>query len=316
MAWMTTKNLIGESRFRQIIHKLTEQKYLQAMVIPGMIWLFIFCYIPMYGILIAFKDYDIVKPIASAPWVGLQHFYDFFTDESFMMVFNNTIGISLYKLAVGFPLAIIFALLLNELTSAGFKRFVQTVSYLPHFLSWVVLGGLMINWLSDSGMITQLLLKLKLLREPLAFLAEPKYFWHLVVVSDVWKELGWSAIIYLAAIAGIDPELYEAATIDGASRFKKIIMITLPCIKGTIAVLFVLAVSSILNSNFDQIFVLKNPLNYQASDVIDIYVYRMGLQSARFSFATAIGLLKSVVALFLLLIANFVTKKLTGSSLF
>lgn len=316
MSFTMEEMLCGESKFRQFWRKLAAQKYLQIMSIAGIIWLLIFCYIPMYGIIIAFKDYNITKPITKAPWVGLQHFYDFFSDDSCLMVIKNTLGISLYKLAVGFPLAIIFALLLNELSSAKFKRFVQTISYLPHFLSWVVLGGLMINWLSDSGMITQLFVKIGLLKEPIAYLAEPKYFWHLVVISDVWKELGWSAIIYLAAIAGIDPGLYEAATIDGATRFKKIWFITLPCIKGTIAVLFILAVSSILNSNFDQIFVLKNSLNYSASSVVDIYIYQMGMQAARFSFATAVGLLKSVIALFLLLAANFVTKKLTDSALF
>jgi putative aldouronate transport system permease protein len=305
-----------ESKFSQFRHKLAGQKYLQAMTIPGIIWLLIFCYIPLYGIIIAFKNYDITKPIAAAPWIGFNHFYDFFMDENCLLVIKNTLGISLYKLAVGFPLAIIFALLLNELTSAKFKRVVQTISYLPHFLSWVVLGGLMINWLSDSGMITQLFVKVGLLKEPIAYLADPKYFWNLTVISDVWKELGWSAILYLAAIAGIDPELYEAATIDGATRFKKMWFVTLPCIKGTIAVLFVLAVSSILNSNFDQIFVLKNSLNYQTSSVIDIYIYQMGMQSARFSFATAVGLLKSVIALFLLLMSNFITRKLTDSSLF
>ncbi len=306
----------GESKFCRFRRKLAGQKYLQVMTIPGIIWLLIFCYIPLYGITIAFKNYNIVKPISEAPWVGLQHFYDFFMDENCLLVIKNTLGISLYKLAVGFPLAIIFALLLNELTSAKFKRVVQTISYLPHFLSWVVLGGLMINWLSDSGMITQLFVKVGLLKEPVAYLADPKYFWNLTVISDVWKELGWSAILYLAAIAGIDPELYEAATIDGATRFKKMWFITLPCIKGTIAVLFVLAASSILNSNFDQIFVLKNSLNYQTSSVIDIYIYQMGMQSARFSFATAVGLLKSIIALFLLLMSNFITKKLTNSSLF
>jgi putative aldouronate transport system permease protein len=306
----------SKGRFYRFRCKLAGQKYLQAMTIPGIIWLLIFCYIPMYGIIIAFKNYDITKPIAAAPWVGFHHFYDFFSDENCLLVIKNTLGISLYKLAVGFPLAIIFALLLNELTSAKFKRVVQTISYLPHFLSWVVLGGLMINWLSDSGMITQLFVKAGLLKEPLAYLADPKYFWNLSVISDIWKELGWSAILYLAAIAGIDPELYEAATIDGATRFKKMRFVTLPCIKGTIAVLFVLAASSILNSNFDQIFVLKNSLNYQASSVIDIYIYQMGMQSARFSFATAIGLLKSLIALLLLLLSNFITKKLTDSSLF
>jgi putative aldouronate transport system permease protein len=312
----TNKGTKPVTPFRKFIHRLSEQKYLQAMVIPGIIWMFIFCYMPMYGISVAFKDYNIVKPMSQAPWVGLTHFIEFVTDERFVSVIQNTLGISILKLAIGFPLAIIFALLLNELTSVKFKRLVQTISYLPHFLSWVVLGGLMLSWLSDSGMITTLLVQLKILKEPISFLAEPRYFWGLMVTSEVWKELGWSAIIYLAAIAGIDQQLYEAARVDGASRLRQAWSVTLPCIRGTIVILFILAISTVLNSNFDQIFVLKNSLNRQTSDVADIYVYRMGIETARFSFATAVGLLKSIVALFLLLTANFTTKKLTGSSLF
>ncbi|RCX08497.1 carbohydrate ABC transporter membrane protein 1 (CUT1 family) [Anaerobacterium chartisolvens] len=306
----------SKSRILAGIKKLSRQKYLQGMALIGIIWMMVFAYLPMYGIIIAFKKYNITKPIASAPWVGLQHFNDFFGDDKFIQILTNTLGISLLKLAIGFPLPIIFAVLLNEITSMRFKKYVQTVSYLPHFISWVVLGGIMITWTSEGGIINHILMELKVLNEPVVFLAEPQYFWGIAVISDIWKELGWSAIIYMAAIAGIDPELYEAATVDGASRFNRIFMITLPCIKGTVAVLFVLAVSSIMGTNFDQIFVLKNPLNAPASDVIDIYVYRMGMNSARFSYATAINLFKSVISLMLLLTANRVTKKLTDASLF
>jgi putative aldouronate transport system permease protein len=300
----------------RLLKKLKSQKQLQLMAWLGVIWMIIFSYIPMYGVVIAFKKYNIVKPIADAPWVGLQYFKEFLSDENFKIVLKNTIGISLLKLLVCFPIPIFFALMLNELTSVKFKKFVQTISYLPHFLSWVILGGIMMNWLSDVGLINKILMDLHILKQPITFMAEPKYFWGISVISELWKELGWSAIIYLAAIAGVDPEMYEAATIDGAGRFSRMFYITIPSIKPTIALLFVLAVSGLLNTNFDQIMVLKNSLNASSSEVIDTFVYRMGLQSARFSYATAVGLFKSVIAFMLLWIANFASKKLNDTSLF
>lgn len=301
---------------KRFFRKLKEQKYLYMMVIPGIIWMLIFNYIPMYGIIIAFKDYNIISSFFDAPWVGLKHFLDFFKDDWFPIIMKNTVGISLLKLVFGFPLPIIFALFLNEIRNSTFKRTVQTISYLPHFLSWAVLGGIMITWLSESGMINELLVNMGILDKPVAFLGEPKYFWGIATISDIWKGLGWNSIIYLAAISGVDIELYESAIVDGAGRFRRMWSITLPSISGTIAILFILAVSGLLNSNFDQILVLRNSLNASSSEVIDIFVYRMGIQSARFSYATAVGLFKSVIALMLLLLANFVTKKLTGKSLF
>lgn len=304
--WKTRKNF-----FR----KLKSQRYLQAMAIAGVIWMVIFCYIPMYGIVIAFKNYNIVKPISQAPWVGLKYFKEFFQDEQFWIVMKNTLGISFYKLIIGFPLPILFALFLNELTSVKFKRFVQTVSYLPHFLSWVILGGIMMDWLSDTGILNHILMSLNFISKPITYLAEPKLFWAIAVISDIWKELGWSAIIYLAAISSIDPSIYEAAIMDGAGRFAKMFKITLPCIKPTIVVLFILSVSGIMNSNFDQMLVLNNQLNASASNVIDLYVYRMGIEAGRFSYSTAIGLFKSLIAIILLVSANTVSKKLTDQSL-
>ncbi|WP_252228225.1 ABC transporter permease [Caldicoprobacter algeriensis] len=301
---------------KRFFRKLKEQKYLYMMVIPGIIWMLIFNYIPMYGIIIAFKDYNIISSFFEAPWAGLKHFSDFFKDDWFPIIMKNTVGISLLKLVFGFPLPIIFALFLNEIRNSTFKRTVQTISYLPHFLSWVVLGGIMITWLSESGMINELLVNMGILDKPVAFLGEPKYFWWIATISDIWKGLGWNSIIYLAAISGVDVELYESAIVDGAGRFRRMWSITLPSISGTIAILFILAVSGLLNSNFDQILVLRNSLNASSSEVIDIFVYRMGIQSARFSYATAVGLFKSVIALMLLLLANWVTRKLTGKSLF
>ena len=217
---------------------------------------------------------------------------------------------------INFPLPIIFALLLNEVRSAGFKRWVQTISYMPHFLSWVVLGGILTTWLSESGLCNDILIKTGIISKGISFLAYPKYFWGIVVISDLWKELGWNAIIYLAAISGIDQEIYEAAKLDGASRWMQIWTITLPSIAPTITILFILAVGGLLNSNFDQILVLWNPLNAPRSNVIDIYVYTAAMRNMRYSYASAIGLFKSVIAFILLFGANQVTKRIGDTSLF
>ncbi|WP_246599333.1 ABC transporter permease [Clostridium lacusfryxellense] len=303
-------------RKKNFMLRLKRQKYLQLMAIPGIIWMLIFNYIPMYGIIIAFKKFNIVESISSAPWVGFKYFIEVFQDEQFMVVMKNTLGISFYKLAIGFSLPILFALFLNELKYVGLKKIVQTISYLPHFLSWVILGGILMTWLSDGGVINNILLTFHIIKVPTDFLAEPNYFWAIAVISDIWKELGWSAIIYLAAIASIDQELYEAATMDGAGRFVKMFRITLPCIKPTIVILFILAVSGILNANFDQILVLNNQLNASSSNVIDLYVYRMGIVSGRFSYSAALGLFKSIIAFILLVSANTLSKKLNETSLF
>ncbi|MDN4083893.1 ABC transporter permease [Paenibacillus polymyxa] len=299
-----------------LARRWAQQRHLQTMALLGVLWMIIFHYIPMYGILIAFKHFDIIGTISSAPWAGLEHFRAFLEDDNFWYIVKNTLGISLLKLAIGFPLPIVFALFLNEIRSTRFKKSIQTISYLPHFLSWVILGGILTTWLADTGMINQLLLAWGWIDQPISYLAEPGYFWTIVVSSDIWKELGWSAIIYLAAMAGVSTDMYEAATIDGAGRFQKMWYVTLPAIKGTISILFILAVSGILNSNFDQILVLRNSLNESASNVVDIYVYQVGIQQGRFSYSTAVGLLKSVLALILLLIANSVTKRMNNTSLF
>lgn len=296
--------------------KIRQQRFLLMMVLPGMIWLLVFCYFPMYGCQIAFQNYRITDKLGTSQWVGLKWFIKFFGDPVFSQVMKNTLGISLLKLVFGFTAPIIFALLLNEIKNIRFKRIVQTLSYLPHFLSWVILGGIMITWLSDTGVINKALMALGILEEGVSFLARPEYFWGISVISEIWKELGWGAIIYLAAISGIDPSLYEAAEIDGANRFQRLWYITLPEISGTIAILFILQVGGIMGSNFDQIFVLRNALNDTASNVIDIFVYKIGIGNASYSYATAIGLFRSAVSLVLLLIANRVSGKLEGNSLF
>ena len=256
--------------------------------------------------------------MTTAPWVGLKHFIDFFSDDKFALVMRNTLGMSILKLLFGFPFPIILAILLNELYHTKFKKIVQTVSYLPHFFSWVILGGMMITWLSETGIINEILIATGLVeaQSPISFLTEPQLFWGLAITSDIWKELGWNAIIYLAAIAGIDPSLYEAATMDGANKMQKILYITLPSIKGVITILLVLAISGILNTNFEQILVLQNSLNAETSEVIDTLVYKLGIQQGRFSYATAVGLFKSVIAMILLFSANYATKKINDRTIF
>ncbi|MCR5400492.1 MAG: ABC transporter permease subunit, partial [Treponema sp.] len=250
--------------------RLREEKYLQVMALLGIAWMLIFNYIPMYGILIAFKkNFFITTPLFSkkffsTPWAdhhGFQHFLNFFKDEEFFNVMGNTLGISILKLIFNFTLPIIFALLLNEVRNMKFKKAVQTITYMPHFLSWVVLGGILTTWLGEGGLFNDILMKMGILKEGVGFLAYPKYFWAITVLSDLWKELGWSAIIYLAAISGIDQEMYEAAKVDGANRWKQIWTITLPSIAPTVTIMFILAVGGLLNTNFDQILVLNNPLN-------------------------------------------------------
>ncbi|MBM7565245.1 ABC transporter permease [Paenibacillus sacheonensis] len=308
--------LSRKTRFKKVVRKLAGQKYLQAMALLGVAWMVIFNYIPMYGVIIAFKEFNIIHSIGDAPWVGLDHFREFLDDDELKGVIWNTIGMSFFKLLIGFPLPIIFALFLNELRSLRLKKAVQTISYLPHFLSWVILGGILTTWLADVGIVNKLLMALGFIHEPISYLAEPRYFWTIIVSSDIWKELGWSAIIYLAAIAGVSPEMYEAATIDGAGRFQKMWFVTLPSIAGTITILFILAVSGLLNSNFDQILVLRNSLNESTSNVIDVYVYQTGIINSRFSYSAAVGLIKSIIALLLLLTANTVSRKLNDTSLF
>jgi len=305
--------------------RLREEKYLQIMALLGILWMLIFNYIPMYGILIAFKkNYYITTPLFSkkfweTAWAanhGFQHFLAFFKDEEFLNVMVNTLGISVLKLIFNFTLPIIFALILNEVKNLKFKKTIQTITYMPHFLSWVVLGGILTTWLGEGGLFNELLIKMGILKEGVSFLAFPKYFWAITVISDLWKELGWSAIIYLAAISGIDQEMYEAAKVDGASRWKQIWTITLPSIAPTVTIMFILAVGNLLNSNFDQILVLNNPLNAPRSNVLDIYVYQTAMRGMRYSYASAIGLFKSVIAFFLLFVTNQITKKMNDTALF
>lgn len=298
------------------LKRFFQQWQLQSMVIPGVVWMFVFCYIPMFWLIIAFMDYSIAKPMLDAPLVGLKHFRDFVTDERFWRSIRNTLGMSGIRLALGFPIPIFFALLLNEIRSTRFKRTVQTISYLPHFIAWTIFGGILLNWLGEGGVINQLMMALGLQEREILYNSEPRYFWWIAFFSDTLKETGWSAIIYIAAISGIDPQLYEAAELDGANRWQRMWHITVQSIRPTIAILFILAVSGLLGSNFDQIFMLKNNMNMKMAESLDLYIYNMGLVSGRHSFSTAVLFARSIVALALLLSANFTSKKLTGDGIF
>ncbi|WP_233567042.1 ABC transporter permease [Cohnella endophytica] len=313
-----------ERRFRPAEAKLTakssrwrNQLSLQSMVWPGLAFLLVFSYVPMYGVLIAFKEYDLFEGVIGSPWVGFVHFREFFNDPNFLNVLRNTLAINLLGLVLGFPAPILFALFLNEISSKRFKSFVQTVSYLPHFVSWVIFGGLMLTVLSPSnGALNGLLLQLHLIDEPINFMAKTNLFWFIMVGMEMLKGIGWGAIIYIAAIAGVDQEMYEAAKIDGANRFQKIRYVTMPAIMGTVVIMLIFAISSILNTGFEQVMVMQNALNLDVSETIDTYVYKVGLSEMRYSYSTAVGLAKSVVALVLLFGANYVSRKISDSSLF
>lgn len=283
------------------------------LLIPGIIFSLIFRYTPMYGLIIAFKDFNIFEGFLNSPWVGLEHFKNIFSDPYFYRVLFNTLLISIYKLIFLFPLPIIFAILLNELKNVILKRTIQTVVYLPHFLSWTIVYGIFFVILGSSGVVNQLLQSIGL--ESISFFTDQSIFRSVLVGTEGWKTTGWGTIIYLAAITGIDPELYEAAIVDGANKFKQIIHITIPGIAPTIIVLLVLRLGNILRAGFTQILVMYNPAVYDVADIIQTYVYRTGLGQMRFSFSTAVGLFNSIVALMLIVLGNSLAKRLVNRSI-
>lgn len=304
--------------YRRLFSK--DQLLSQSMVIPGFFWYLLFCYVPMYGIILSFKNYSARKGIMGSPWVGLAHFKDLFADPDIPNILLNTVAIGFLKLLFCFPIAVIFALLLNEIRSNRFKRFVQTVSYFPYFISWIIVAMIVEFFLSPrNGVFNYFLLSLGLIDAPIAPLAQANAFWSIAVITQVWKETGWSAIIFLAAIAGIDPEIYEAAIIDGSSKVQRIFKITLPCISGTIILMFLLSFSGVFTGGpgtFDQSYFLGNPRNYDRSYVLSYYVLKTGLMQGRFSYATAVGFLNGIVSFTILLGSNMICKKATGRSLY
>ncbi|TBL72393.1 ABC transporter permease [Paenibacillus thalictri] len=286
---------------------------LYLMLVPVLIYYIIFQLQPIYGLQIAFKDFSASLGIWDSPWAGFTHFERFFSSYYFGRLIGNTIEISLYALAVGFPMPIMLALLLNEIQLMKLKKFVQNVTYFPHFVSVIVVAGMINVFTSPDGFVTTIMSWFG--GEKASLLTNPDYFKTIYVISNVWQHTGWSAIIYIAALAGINPELYEAATMDGASRWKKIIYVSIPGIFSTIVVLFILQIGSLLDVGFQKILLLQNPLNLEASDVISTYVYRTGILQGNYSLSTAVGLFNTLINVTLLVIANTVIKRLTNNSL-
>ncbi|WP_159884137.1 ABC transporter permease [Paenibacillus puerhi] len=281
---------------------------LYLALLPGIAFLLLFKYTPMYGIVIAFKDFNIFEGMAASPWVGLKHFDKLFTSASFLQVFRNTLLISVYKIVFLFPLPIIIAIMMNELKNMIFKRTVQTIVYLPHFLSWVIVSGLFIDLLSvNGGMINKWIVAFG--GEPIKFFLDSEVFRSVLVASAGWKEVGWSTIVYLAALTGIDPQLYEAAKMDGAGKWKQTLHITLPGLVPIILLMFILRLGSVLEAGTEQVLVMYNPSVYNVADIIGTYVYRIGLGEQDYSFSTAVGLFESVIAFILILTGNYLSRR-------
>lgn len=303
--------------------RFKKQGALQVFVLAGMLYLVVFNLVPMFGLLMGFKDYSIssgIKGIFTSEWVGLKYFKEFVTEYKFGRLVRNTVALSILKLIFTFPLPILFALMVNEIRNVKFKKLLQTCSYLPHFISWVIISSISYQFLSQSGIINTVLEMLHL-SESIKFLTDAGLFWGVAVFLDVWKEMGWWAIIFLAAIVGISQDYYEAAQIDGATRLQRIRYITLPCIKGTIVVVLIMTMGNLFGgglsgSNFEQCYLLGNNVNADTSEIIQTYVFDVGLAQGRYSYATAVGLVQSMISLILIFASNFVSKKLAGSGLF
>ncbi len=290
-------------------------RYLYLLAIPILAYYIIFQYIPMYGVLIAFKQYDMNLGILGSPWVGLKHFADFFNSVYFVRVMRNTLIISLYSLIVGFPMPIIFALLLNEIKNTGFKKVVQTATYLPYFISIVVICGMIVDFFGINGIVTKALMLFG--GENMNYVGSNQTFRHVLVWTDIWQGVGWGSIVYLAALTGVDQQLYEAAIIDGAGRWKQTWHITLPGIAPTIIVMLIMRIGSLLSVGYEKIILLYGPTTKETAEVISSYVYQRGIgESMQLSYSTAVGLFQSVVNVILLTVSNTLSKKFTDSGLF
>ena len=299
-----------KQKFSRLLKEIVKNKYNYLFFLPAAAIIIIFNYIPMYGITIAFKDFMIRKGILGSPWIGFYQFERLFISQKFWQVFGNTIIISLLKLLFGFPAPVILAIFINEIRNVRFKKAVQTISYLPHFLSWVVVAGMLMDLLSPSHGVINYVIQM-FGGTPIYFMAEPKYFRGILVVTDIWKEIGWATIIFLAAIAGIDQEQYDSAYIDGANRFQVMRHITFPSILSVVTVVFILRLGKLLNAGFDQVFNLYNDAVRTTGDIIDTYVYRQGIIDMNYSYSTAVSLFKNVIGLVLVLGSNIVIRKMS-----
>lgn len=308
--------VVGRSRTKHILSNLVKYKELYIMAIPGLLYFIIFKYIPLGGIIMAFQDYNLFKGIFKSDFVGFKHFVTMFNYGDFYRILVNTLMINFYDLLFAFPAPIILALMLNEIKNAHFKKFVQQTVYLPHFLSWVILGGIITTqFLSpEQGLINKLLVALG--QEPIYFLVDAGYGRAILILSGIWKDVGWGTIIYLAALSGINPSLYEAASIDGAGKFRQLISITLPSLVSTIVILFLLKIGNFLDFGFERVYVFLNGANRETIEIFDTYIYQTGLLEGRFSYTTAVGLFKAVVGFVLLYTGNTISKKFLGEGLY
>lgn len=296
-----------------IVKDIVQNKYLYVMLAPILAYFFIFQYIPMYGATIAFKDFNPRLGIAGSPWIGFEHFKDFFGGMYFWRVFKNTLMISLYDLIFGFPAPLILALLLHEVKNALFKRAVQTITYLPHFISIVIICGIIKDFTSSDGVINDIIVFFG--GERVTMLLEPSFFRTIFVSSNIWQHVGWGTIIYLAALSAIDPEQYEACKIDGGGRWRQMLHVTLPGLLPVFVILLIMDIGRIMSVGFEKIILLYNPTTYVTADVISSYVYRIGLQDFQFSFSAAVGLFNSVINFGLVIGANWLSRKLNDTSL-
>ena len=292
------------------------QRYLMILVLPAVVWMLIFCYYPLYGLTIAFKDYNIGLGIFGSPWCGLKNFVELYHDATFIKSIRNSLLFSLLDLVFCMPFPVFFALLINELRGCNlFKRVTQTMSYLPHFLSWAFAASFLLSFTGDKGALNTILQALGILKAPKAFMSSVPSFIVLMVVASIWKTFGYSSIIYLAAMTSVDQEIYEAADIDGAGRLDRVWYITLPSIKSVIVIMLILTMGSLLNTGFEQFYLLQNSFVADYAKVMDVYTYEVGMQKARFSYSTAVGMFKSVVSMVLILISNWISNKLTGDGI-
>lgn len=294
--------------------RIWEYREVYLMLLPVALYYIIFKYVPMFGNIIAFQDYRITKGIFASKFIGFEHFRSFLNDVYFWRLLRNTVVLNLYGLVLAFPAPIILALLLNEVRNVPFKRTVQTITYMPHFISAVIVAGMVLDFVSPSGLINALLNAIGIESKP--FVTDPSYFYGIYTAMDIWQGIGWGSIIYISALSGIDAELYEASAIDGASRWQQTLKITLPCLMPTIAICLIMRVGQMLSTGFERIILLYNPAIFETSDVISTYVYRKGILGAEYGYSAAVGLFNSIINFALLVFSNWFSKKATGSGMF
>jgi putative aldouronate transport system permease protein len=305
----------SSARSKRIKHFILHNWQLWLLALPAFVWLIVFCYAPMYGVQIAFKDYKVKLGITGSPWAGLKYFKQFFETSIALQIIRNTLLLSLYSLLWAFPIPIIFALLLNMLRNQKYKKFVQTTSFAPHFVSTVVVVTMMNIMFAPSNGFVNTIIKSLGFKEVL-FMTRPEYFRSMYIGSGLWQDMGFNAIVYIAALAGVSPELHEAAIVDGASKFKRMIHIDVPCILPTVIIMFILSIGNLFSVGYEKAFLMQGSLNTVVSEIISTYVYKVGLQGAQYSFSSAVGLFNSVVNLILLLTVNTLFRKVSETSLF